>query len=632
MIERRTSSAPETEESLLACLVLENAPGSPLDIANLGLRPRHFASRKHGELYGVILDLARSETGFDRALLFSRLRERGLLDRVGGREEILRLADLFPSGLHAPEYALAILEAYNRRKMIEDLRQGVPVVQVIERASASLPSEGPRRPFGDWPAPPSELAYRGPVGEAVQVIAPHTEADPAAILTQALISFGSAVGRGPYYRVEADEHRANEFVLLVGETARGRKGTSKGHAMRIMREVDPEWAEHRVKSGLSSGEGLIQALQPDDDNDRIDGRLLVEEPEFVRVLEVGRRDGNTLTSVLRHAWDGDRLSTLTRKDPLEARDFHVSIAAHVTQAELERRMAEVDLFNGYLNRFLLFRVRRTQLLPIGSRVPDTELRRPIATLKENLERVRRFGDRSIPMSPEAEDLWKSAYPTLSRVRPGILDPLAARAEAHVLRLALIYALSTVSLEISRGDLEAAMELWALSERSLATLFAGRASDPLEEKILQAVRAAGEQGLNRTELHRALGNNSTASKRDCAVQNLESLGWISQSQRGRQTRYFPVMADPDGPRNNEPYELSYLSYVRSASRNDESERIENVERQAIQEEELFDDDSACLLPASDPLKRRFLKIPITPSNAEFDDGFMGFEDLTLGGTR
>src|ERR1022692_24418 len=79
-----------------------------------------------------------------------------------------------------------------------------------------------------WPDSMDDAAIHGLAGEFVQMIAPNTEADPAAILVQFLVSFGALIGRGPHCRVEGDQHHTNLYALLVGATAKGRKGTSWG--------------------------------------------------------------------------------------------------------------------------------------------------------------------------------------------------------------------------------------------------------------------------------------------------------------------------------------------------------------------------------------------------------------------
>jgi len=48
-----------------------------------------------------------------------------------------------------------------------------------------------------WPPPLQDPAYHGLVGDVVRTLDPHTEADPAAILTNLLVMVGSAAGGGP---------------------------------------------------------------------------------------------------------------------------------------------------------------------------------------------------------------------------------------------------------------------------------------------------------------------------------------------------------------------------------------------------------------------------------------------------
>ena len=81
-----------------------------------------------------------------------------------------------------------------------------------------------------------------------------------------------------------------------------------------------------------------------------DKRLCVVEPEFASVLKVGARDGNTLTEVLRRAWDGNDLRTLTRNSPLVATDPHITLIGH-DQEELQRNVDDTSQTNGYVNRF-----------------------------------------------------------------------------------------------------------------------------------------------------------------------------------------------------------------------------------------------------------------------------------------
>ena len=111
---------------------------------------------------------------------------------------------------------------------------------------------------GGWPAPPDRAVYHELLGEIVNTIAPHTEADPVAILTQLLVAFGAAVGRGAWFQVEATRHHPNEFMLLVGDSCARPEGLvlgSRPPADRHRRSVDRAADPHRPLSRRGSDLG-----------------------------------------------------------------------------------------------------------------------------------------------------------------------------------------------------------------------------------------------------------------------------------------------------------------------------------------------------------------------------------------
>jgi hypothetical protein len=112
----------------------------------------------------------------------------------------------------------------------------------------------------DWPKM-DKAAYHGLAGDFVKTIELHSEADPAGLLVQSLAAFGNIVGSSPHFSVEGDKHRANLFAVLVGKSARGRKGTGAGRVRLMARAADEIWSSERNASGLSSGEGLINSVR-----------------------------------------------------------------------------------------------------------------------------------------------------------------------------------------------------------------------------------------------------------------------------------------------------------------------------------------------------------------------------------
>jgi hypothetical protein len=400
-----------------------------------------------------------------------------------------------------------------------------------------------------WPELADEALYGLP-SDVVRAIEPHSEADPAALLANILCAFGDLVGRGSFARVGADQHHLKLFVGLVGETAKGRKGVSWGPVWDLFREVDPGWAKDRVVSGLSSGEGVIYAVRDEvrelkkdedvvKDSGEKDKRLLVMEGELANVLKVMGREGNTLSPIIRQAWDGDRLRTLTKNSPTKATGAHVSIIGHITKAELLRHLNETEAANGFANRFLWLMVRRSKELPFGGEWDVAD----VAPLVRRLDSAVRFARqaRVTRWGESAREVWRKVYGPLSEGKPGLFGSVTGRAEAQTLRLAVLYAVMDESKTIEYEHLAAALALWEYAEEPARYVFGDATGDPVADSILEALRAAGGDGLTRTEIRDLFGRHKSAERINQALGELLGLGRvrkISEHTGGRPTeRWF-----------------------------------------------------------------------------------------------
>jgi hypothetical protein len=369
-------------------------------------------------------------------------------------------------------------------------------------------------------------ASHGLAGRVVGTLGPHTEADDAALLLTFLAAFGNAVGPGPRALVGAAEHPARLNVLLVGETARARKGTAQAEVNKLLALADPGWFGDRVMGGLASGEGLIATVRDpatDDDTDApADKRLLVVEPEFARVLAVAAREGNTLSTVLRQAWDDGRLRNMTRKDPLRASGAHISIVGHITAEELLRRLGDTEIANGFANRFLLALVKRSKKLPEGGTLDPAALDDLAADTMAALTAARRVG--IVRRSEAARDLWAKAYEEFGD-GGGLAGALTARSEAQTLRLSVCYALLDGSPVVEPAHLEAALAVWSYCEASAYAIFGDALGDPIADRLLEAIRAAGNEGLDGVGQHAVFGRHVSATRLTLARALLESKGLI-----------------------------------------------------------------------------------------------------------
>lgn len=388
-----------------------------------------------------------------------------------------------------------------------------------------------------WPSPVEASAFQGIAGDFVRLVEPHTEADPIALLTQFIVAFGSIIGRGPHVMVGADRHGANLAMVLVGQTSRGRKGTSEGWVRALFRLIDPRWVDHQVRTGLTSGEGLIHAVRDPTykvgkdgqqelaDLGEADKRLTAVEPEFARVLRAAGRESNTLSAQIRLAWDAPAvMRTMTRSAPLAATGAHVSLIGHITAEELTRELNTTDTANGFANRFLWVAARRSKSLPEGG-----ELRpRDLAPLAERLGRVVEWATSRGELERDGgfRDLWRQTYEHLTAERRGLLGAVTSRAEAQTLRLSAIFALLDSSEVIGRRHLEGALAVWDYCDDSAAWVFGEALGDPLADQTLAAIRERGEAGLTRTEIRDHFGRNKQGAAVDEALDLLEELGLVS----------------------------------------------------------------------------------------------------------
>ncbi len=382
----------------------------------------------------------------------------------------------------------------------------------------------------------------GLAGEFVKAIIPHSEADSAALLMQFLTVYGNTIGRSSYYLVEADRQHMNIFVMIVGDSAKARKGTSWGHIQRIFESVEPEYLKTRRVSGLSSGEGLIHSVRDESsrsiwheqskefkdtpvDQGITDKRLLIVETEFGAVLQALKRDGNKLSAIIRDLYDHGNLSTLTKNEPAKATDAHGSIIGHITSAELSRYLTDVDALNGFGNRFLWILSRRSKQLPLGGN--QDALRKKLEPLYSRLRAAVDHGRRAglIRLSAEASERWEQIYYELSHDLPGLIGTITARSEANVIRLASIFALLDLSNEIALKHLAAAYAVWKYAEASAKVIFGSRTGDKIADRILSELKDAPE-GLTQTELFKTVfKNNVSSSKLNASLRTLEGAKMI-----------------------------------------------------------------------------------------------------------
>ena len=394
-----------------------------------------------------------------------------------------------------------------------------------------------------WPMLSAE-AKRGLAGEFASLTTAHSEADPVAIMLTTLTAVGALMGRSQFLRVSDTLHHARLFCALVGDTSRARKGTSLAPVQRILGETEmllrarstlpfPSGLPLRIAHGLSSGEGLVAEIRDKrDEADQgftEDKRLFVVEGEFGAVLRQFQRQGNTLSTNLRTAWDGWDLGTMTKHNRDKATAPHVCIVGHITRHELRDLLSMTDVWGGLVNRLLWACVRRHAVVACPKSIRDEDLARLAAELaRVVIHAHERPGE--LRMTNSATDLWAHVYPELTMDRPGLFGAATARAEAQTLRLALTYAQLDAAAHVEQQHLEAALALWRYADDSAEYLFGGLDGiefDPIAQKILTALAGGPKR---QTEIVDLFSRNLKSCRLQTALADLRERRLIKATKR------------------------------------------------------------------------------------------------------
>lgn len=263
--------------------------------------------------------------------------------------------------------------------------------------------------------------------------------------------------------------------MLVGQSAKSRKGLSLDIALGFLSYLDDAYIKNNVKHGLSSGEGLIWHVRNDvkafrqptreEKKDGIQGpieyvsergvadkRLLVTETEF---------GGTIACSVVRQAWDGkERLGTLTKHSPVTATGAHISICGHITQPELADKLPEVEDFNGFSNRFVWIYTKRDRFMSsppdLGPSLFAEELnyfKKPDGEGQTILQKIDAI--RNMKRDEGVAAYWDGLYDRMEKTEEENprADSITSRGSSITLRLSMIFALLDGSAAIRRQHID-----------------------------------------------------------------------------------------------------------------------------------------------------------------------------------
>lgn len=337
------------------------------------------------------------------------------------------------------------------------------------------------------PKPQAEMFY-GIVGDVTKAASDRTEINPVAAGLTYLSFLGANFGREIFLRVSNRYHHPRLFTAHIGRSGRGGKGDSQEITHRIkdrIEKIEPNLLCKTHIGGLSSREGLV-ALIADESGESpgvADKRLWVIENEFANVLVQKRREGNTLSSALRSAWDGDDLKPAVKIKPIGVTAPHIGIHCGITPSELKMLLSTGDMTNGFANRFLMIWSENVGCVPFPSPTSD-ELIDGLSVRTLEIIKFAKGGYpnctnlREMTLNISARELYEQVYRNLRRpLDSDLLSAMLERRAPYALRLAMQFALTDLTYEIDARHLEAALSWVSYSIDSVKFIFSEKSNDP-----------------------------------------------------------------------------------------------------------------------------------------------------------
>ncbi|MEU3272538.1 DUF3987 domain-containing protein [Saccharomonospora sp. NPDC006951] len=388
------------------------------------------------------------------------------------------------------------------------------------------------------------------LGHLVHEIEPTSEADPVAILASLICAAGVRLGRRPHVRAGDDVHPLLVWPMVIGKTNTGKKGSSWSAAKRLIAEADGEFAVNNIKSGLTSGEGLAQRFAIDDEDDDASGpsdlRLLAFENEWGGVMAKMKREGNSLSQILRAAWEGGDLSTLTVNARV-APESHVGVLAHITPEEFRAKLSDADMAGGTYNRFLPLAVAWSKALPDSSGLDRATTQALASGLADRLNTGEKLG--VMDFADDARGMWRDLYLEFNTDahHPSVAS-FVSRALPYCKRIAGLHAALDGTTDIQLAHLQPAAALVRYSIDSARALFVDTATPA---KLLAWITEGGDAGRTRKEISKDFfGGNKPAEQITALLGQLVDAGRIRRERRepasgkGRPTEAYTAVPAPE----------------------------------------------------------------------------------------
>lgn len=117
LFDKEPPFSVEAEMCLLGSMILD--PRVIPDILQILKTPDAFYDTGRGITYRVLIELYDKHNAVDRVLLLQALRDKGVLDQIGGERGLVDMAEAVPTAVNAPHFARLVAEKHRLRRLID---------------------------------------------------------------------------------------------------------------------------------------------------------------------------------------------------------------------------------------------------------------------------------------------------------------------------------------------------------------------------------------------------------------------------------------------------------------------------------------------------------------------------------
>ncbi len=377
----------------------------------------------------------------------------------------------------------------------------------------------------------------GLIHDTAEYFESHSGADYEALALGLITQLGAYLGPRSWVPIPAPERQYPKlYGVVVGPSSSGKEQVLRW-PMELLSRVDPDWND-RVLWGISSGEGLIQAVQSMDRDGRPGepGQALIALGEIGQLLAQLKREGSATLPILLRSWDDDgRLQVPTRKDPLKLDRSHIGISAATTARQFKRGFSDDMWEAGFGNRWLVSLNSGTKRPSSYSPALDSTRMNRLVTEWQHRLGVTQRAHGEMTMSPTGQAFWDTVVDALWQTERDGGDR-AGRIRAKVLRLALIYAVGDGVTAIDEVHLRAGVAWLDYHSDAVEYLLGSTLGSDAGDVLVQYFQDHPESRMSRSEITAVVfGGRIKSADLDIAIKSGIGAGRIQAGTDGRRTR-------------------------------------------------------------------------------------------------